>query len=335
MADLPTISIVIPTYNCAAVLRQCLESVRAQVYPKDRLELLVMDGGSTDGTQEAAHSYGATVVERSEERDNPERRKALGLHRAGGDFILYIDSDNILPHPKWLVHMVEPLLEDPEIIASQPSRYHYDPSYSLMNRYFALFGFTDPVAHYLQKADRLSWADDSWNLMGEAEDMGRYYKVRFNPEHVPTIGANGHLVRRGILLKAQCDPDHFFHIDVNLDLIRMGYDTYAFIKDDIVHLTSSTFSSYVLKRIAYMRHYYLRHHSARRYRLYSPEDRWRLLRYILYSLTMVEPFAESLRGYVKVRDRAWFLHPFLCLAFTFAYGLVTIEWALRSALGRG
>jgi glycosyltransferase involved in cell wall biosynthesis len=48
----PLISAVIPTYNCASVLRMCLNSVKTQEYPDDRLQILIVDGGSTDGTPE-------------------------------------------------------------------------------------------------------------------------------------------------------------------------------------------------------------------------------------------------------------------------------------------
>lgn len=50
----PSISVIIPTLNAAAVLEGCLRSIAVQDYPKDLVEIIVADGGSTDGTLEIA-----------------------------------------------------------------------------------------------------------------------------------------------------------------------------------------------------------------------------------------------------------------------------------------
>ena len=46
----PSISIIIPTLNTVKTLRDCLESIAVQDYPKDKLEIIIADGGSTDYT---------------------------------------------------------------------------------------------------------------------------------------------------------------------------------------------------------------------------------------------------------------------------------------------
>lgn len=50
-SSVPTVSVVIPTLNAAGVLGPCLESIAAQDYPRDRLELIIADGGSTGGAR--------------------------------------------------------------------------------------------------------------------------------------------------------------------------------------------------------------------------------------------------------------------------------------------
>ncbi len=329
MSRWPSISVIIPTYNSEKVLERCLESIKEQDYPKERIEVIVVDGGSRDATIDIAEAFGSKVLNKSDQ-ENPEKRKALGLAQAKNDLVAFIDSDNILPHREWLKKMTSPLLENEEVIATQPLRYTYDRTSSLLNRYFALFGVNDPLAYYFNKRDRLSWAEDTWRLWGKASDKGNYFLVKFTPDKVPTLGANGYLVRRDILLKARCHPDDFFHIDVNCDLIGQGYNTYAIIKDDILHLTSNTFFSFLLKRMKYMRRYYIEDRPRRRYSLYTPKDRGELIRYILLSLTIVKPLYDSFRGFRKIRDSAWFLHPIMCLAILFAYSLMTLEWAFQS-----
>lgn len=91
----PTLSIVIATYNCADTLQACLDSIHAQSWPG--IEIVVADGGSTDGTVELiranADRLGPWVSE-------PDRgiydawNKALEL--AGGDWIHFLGGDDRL-----------------------------------------------------------------------------------------------------------------------------------------------------------------------------------------------------------------------------------------------
>lgn len=61
MNKLPTISILIPTLNAASVLEKCLRSITTQDYLKDKIEIIIADGGSTDKTLEIARKYGAKI----------------------------------------------------------------------------------------------------------------------------------------------------------------------------------------------------------------------------------------------------------------------------------
>jgi glycosyltransferase involved in cell wall biosynthesis len=47
---LASISVIIPTLNSAKTLKDCLESIVAQDYPEDKIEIIIADGGSTDST---------------------------------------------------------------------------------------------------------------------------------------------------------------------------------------------------------------------------------------------------------------------------------------------
>lgn len=93
--DRPKISVCIPVLNGAARLPDCLRSLRALDYPQDRIEIVIADGGSTDGTQDIARSFGAKVL------DNPGKTVAAGRNvsfaEADGDFIASTDDDCVVP----------------------------------------------------------------------------------------------------------------------------------------------------------------------------------------------------------------------------------------------
>ena len=321
----PAISVIIPTLNSAKTIKNCLESIRNQNYNQETIEILIIDGGSQDMTKAIAEEFSAVFIEETDRRRQPEARKALGLARAKNGLVLFIDSDNILPHKEWLKRMLEPILENKEIIAVQPLRYDYNKSFSLLNRYFALFGVNDPIAYYFNKRDRLSWAETNWRMQGKAEDKGNYYYVQFQKDKLPTLGANGFLARKEILRKARVTPDEFFHIDINYDLIELGYDKYGIIKDTIIHLSGDNIFSFLRKRLRFMEEYHQKGYSLRRYRLYENKDRYKLLVFIFFSLTFVKPLYDSMKGFMKIHDLAWFVHPVMCFLIMFTYGYATIK----------
>ncbi|MEW6101519.1 MAG: glycosyltransferase [Candidatus Omnitrophota bacterium] len=330
---LPSISLVIPTLNSERTLRACLESISGQEYPEGKVEVILIDGGSADSTLKIGRDFNARIMVDETLREDQEQRKAIGLLSAKNQIIGFIDSDNILPHNTWILKMIEPFMSDKSIVVTQPLRYTYDKSASLLNRYFSLFGVNDPIPYYLNKRDRLSWAEpDKWNLLGEARDFPGYFSVRFSPGEVPTLGANGFFVRKDIVNQLSFKPKDFFHIDFNLDLVNNGFNTYGIVKDGIIHLSGGRLSSFFYKRYFYMKQYYFKNKVLRRFKMYRPSDKWKLLKYIVFSLSLIEPFWQSLRGYSKIRDKAWFLHPLICFSMLFIYGYAVIEWRVLSLL---
>lgn len=89
----PLISIVIPTKNSANTLDACLKSIINQTYSK--LELVIVDSQSTDGTLDIARKYTAKIVET---QWGLLGAKYLGFKASKGDYILYLDSDQILAY---------------------------------------------------------------------------------------------------------------------------------------------------------------------------------------------------------------------------------------------
>ena len=92
---MPLVSVIIPCRNEAPCIDRCLESVLASEYPPDRLEVIVADGMSRDGTREQAERYAARDP-RVRLIDNPARTTPQALNRAiaaaRGELILRLDA---------------------------------------------------------------------------------------------------------------------------------------------------------------------------------------------------------------------------------------------------
>lgn len=332
--NLPTISVVIASYNSERTVEKVLSSVAMQDYPRQKVEVIVADGGSKDKTLEIAEDFGAKIINVDPKKQNAEYNKGVGVNKAKNEILLLLDHDNIIPHRGWFKKIVKPFVIHPKVVGVEPLRFYYDPKMTLLDRYFALLGGTDPVPYYFGKNSHLSWAFDKYNLWGKTTDMGDYYLVEYSADKVPALGGNGAATRRELLLKeARADPDNFFHIDVNVDLIKKGYNTYALFKDSIIHLTNNKLISFLLRRKYFIEKYHFEDQKRRRYSVYEPKkDRLKLIYYVFISITVIKPLFDSLRGYIKIRDVAWFIHPIMCLAMLFIYGWTTLKLEVKRVL---
>lgn len=113
MADPPTqVSIVIPAYNHARYLSEAIESVLQQDYPG--VELIVIDDGSTDATQQVLQSYGDRFAWWTQPNGGQSRTLNAGWNRSRGDVLGYLSADDRLS-PAAVRRAVEVLDARPDV----------------------------------------------------------------------------------------------------------------------------------------------------------------------------------------------------------------------------
>ena len=109
--DAPLVSIVMPTYNRAHLIREAIDSVTDQTWLN--WELLVCDDGSDDDTADVVQSLGDDrIVYLQLPRGGAAAARNAGLAQAHGDLIAYLDTDNLW-HPRFLEVMVRALRDHP------------------------------------------------------------------------------------------------------------------------------------------------------------------------------------------------------------------------------
>ena len=319
-----TISIIIPTLNSAKTLKGCLESIVMQDYPKETIEIIIADGGSSDGTLDIIKSINLTNIMNfkvvSKKLKTGEAGKAIGFKHVKNDIIVFIDSDNILPNKDWLKRMVAPF-EDNEIIASEPIEYTYRETDGYITRYCALLGMNDPLCLFLGNYDRYCTLTGRWTeIEHKEEDKGDYLKIEFNKGQLPTIGANGFLIRHSLLKK--CDiGEYLFDIDVIYELLSsMNSIRFAKVKTGIIHIFSGDIKTFARKQRRRVRDYlYYNKLGVRKYP-WKSANKIRLLKFVLSCLIIIPLVTQSLKGYIKKSDKAWFFHSLACLITLWEYG---------------
>jgi cellulose synthase/poly-beta-1,6-N-acetylglucosamine synthase-like glycosyltransferase len=162
----PLISIVVPTYNDEKNLGRCLESIKGLDYPREKLEVIVVDDGSQDHSSDVARSYGAIVL-RQPHQGRAEARNS-GVRAARGEMVAFIDSDDVVERG-WLRELL-PLFHNEDVAAAGCSHY-------LLNKAKSFFA----RVNHLEKLFRHANA----------------------PRLTGHIGASGSMVRRDAFLSVQ------------------------------------------------------------------------------------------------------------------------------------
>jgi cellulose synthase/poly-beta-1,6-N-acetylglucosamine synthase-like glycosyltransferase len=138
--EIPYVTIQLPVYNELYVMQRLLENIAKIDYPKDKLEIQVLDD-STDESVEMTAKYVKKVLELGIDiqhirRTNRQGYKAgalkEGLKTAKGEFIAIFDAD-FLPEPNWLYETV-PYFKDPKIGVVQTRWSHINRNYSTLTK---------------------------------------------------------------------------------------------------------------------------------------------------------------------------------------------------------
>lgn len=212
----PLISITIPTFNEENNIKLCLDSIQKLDYPKTKIEVHIVDGGSTDKTIKIAKKYSFVKIIKNPKRDT-HIAKMLGLKAARGEFWVYFDADLQVNGANWAKAMIKPLEEDDKLTATV-SRYHTRKGDSWIENYINL----DPIG----RDTLFAWFTPSIESTITSWKKG-YALCQYKLDSFPPEGRC--LFRRKLLLKTVGKFERFRELDTLLLLIKAGHNKYAYV----------------------------------------------------------------------------------------------------------
>ncbi len=300
------VSFIIGVLNEIGRLPRVVESIKAQRYPADSIEIIVADGGSDDGTVEYARGHGCKVIH------NPLRRCepgiALGYRQASGELAVIMAADNVLHGDDFIEHIVRPF-SDTGVWAAVP-RVVSTPEDGITNRY--VNDFTDPFNHFIfgAAATPLTFAR-KYPIKRNGDG---YVIYDFRSNEPPLIAmAQCLTLRAGLERRFGTEEDDVMPV---MDLIEAGGEIAYVPAARVEHHTVRDLRDCVMKfrpRIA-----------ERLNRREMPvwqratASRARTIRAYLwpfYSVSLVGPALVAVAGAINDRRATWLYHPVITTAF--------------------
>ena len=329
MAEFVSVSIIIVSKNDSKNLEACLWHLNKQDYPKSQIEILVIDGGSTDNSRLVAKKFNANFIDGGYS-NNQEARRYIGYQLAKNKILLYLDTDNFLVMQNVLKSILK-VFDDSEVACSFTRWYGYTRKLNLVDRYFALLGGNDPVAYYLGKNDRCSYGE--FNLPRGATLIKQAHGVdyvKFDIENLPTIGCNGFAVRKTVFDKLELkSPLNFYHTDVHVDLISKNPNLiYAIVGSEIVHASGLSLMRCIKKRISYKSIHSNDFSKFRRYKVFNKDKKEDIVRLIFVNmlvLTVAPLILFSIYKIIRTGKYEWIMHSLMTTGMVFGYSISIVK----------
>ncbi len=309
---LPKVSIVIPTYNEEKNIGTCLNAVLTQEYPRDLVEIIVVDNGSEDNTVPIVEGYiGANRNIRllfNRAVKDSEVSKMVGLRSASGDLFLYLDADIEVIGSSWLTDLIMPLVENPGLAGSFP-RFAPKPTDTAIGRYLRYHPLElDPVFQFF-----CTEIDDT-----VIEDKESYRVCEFHPPKVPPIGIC--VYRTQVLRKLIGDQDKFMDIDVPVILSNNGFNRFAHIPSaGIYHINVQVIGGLLKRRIRNLHQTYLPNVGKREFVYFDlarKKDFLKICFWVLYANLFVPLLVNGIYKTIKYRDIACMYEPVVAISLT-------------------
>lgn len=313
------VSVVIATFNSEDKLPRTLKALRNQTYPSSKMEILVIDGGSTDATKEIANSFGCKVI--YNEKVEPVYAKLLGVRNAKGKYLLTLDHDEVLTNPRSIEIRVKALKDNPECKAALLSGYRRPDHYPLLNQYISEFG--DPFSFFIYRfsKDCHFFIKKLKQSRGECLERQEYWLKSFEKAGttpifelccLATIIDLEWFKQNTKIAKSSKEMVHLFYI-----MLDKGCNSIVVSKnDELLHYSVDSLKAYFPKlkwRICNNIHHKANGENGFNGRaMYQKNVRYKKYFFVPYTISCVFPIIDSIYLAITRKNPVYLIHLFLC-----------------------
>jgi glycosyltransferase involved in cell wall biosynthesis len=190
--------VIVPTFNRAAVLPYLFDALGRQIYPAERMEVIVVDNSSVDDTEAVVRDWQRglpfAVRFRRKANDGPAASRNVGASMARGELLAFTDSDCI-PHPDWVRNAVRAFEADTGLVCGPITIAQAAPSAGAFDAYLdetrsesGLY----PTANFVIRRDLFEAAGGfderfglfPWGGLKGGEDTDLAWRIRRNGHRI-------------------------------------------------------------------------------------------------------------------------------------------------------
>jgi glycosyltransferase involved in cell wall biosynthesis len=329
------ISIIIATYNSEKTLSQALNSIKKQTYPQSNIEVLVIDGGSSDRTLKIAKKFHCRIIPNPLKQPVPA--KHLGILAAKGRYVMFLDSDEVIENPDCLVNRLNIFSSYPKVKTVIGTGYKNPPHYPFINAYINEFG--DPFSFFIYRLskDARFYLQTMKQKYPIVVDNSKYTIFNLNDVKVLPITE---LIAMATMVDLQYLKKTFPEIKKNLSLTahlfylinkKKGY--IAITKNDAVfHYSSEGLNNYLGKISSRVKNN-IHHVSSLGESAYTGREKfqpeyiqYKRYFFIPYALLLIPSLIDALWLSLTRRNFSYLIHVFLCF---YTAIIIIIQYSLK------
>lgn len=313
------ITIVMPTLNSEKTIERTMRSIRGQSIDQKTVEILVIDGGSTDRTVTIARKYGAVIL------DNPgkipETAKRIGFSYAHGRYIIMQDSDEVWRSRNQLSKRLQFFEKNPDVYCLITDKLVPGKGCGLSCAYLNMVA--DPFSYIIYQKKYSTVEQNKKYLVRESE-YGNVYQ--YQREDIAPIGDGGSTMvnlQKAREIYGDKVTSQEFATSIFIQMVNATHKVGIIPGDNITHYSTASFQSF-LKKLRFRIHINLNDVEKSGYESrarYCKKLRQRKLLFVLYALSVIGPVWDSIRLSVRYRRPSFILH------FVYTYYICVVACA--------
>lgn len=307
-------SIIMATYNSENTIDKALASIRKQNFAQEEIEVVVVDGGSTDSTREIAHKYNAVVLNNPYKL--PEPAKMIGLKYASGKYLSIMDSDEEIADETFFMKRKLVLEKHKELRClaiglSTPK--NSDPCCYYIN------SVGDPFSCFVYK----TYKDSMEGLIkkkGTFDKKLKCYVAKYSEDEIRPIGDSGTVMDLEFIMSHYQDKLDKVTTATLFDYIIQDTGYVGYVENDNhMHYTEASFSVF-FKKLKFRIINNIFDVDGSGYANKAKTNRRlssRKYLFPIYTILILFPLIDGVRMSINYKHWVFLLHPFFCIYVLF------------------